>query len=210
MPEVSAPQPTQLQHDPDGIARLGGWLFAKRTAVPLPLIAALLLLPTQQVSDSVVFVGLLVAMSGELLRMWAVRQIGVISRTRSDRLGPLITSGPFAHVRNPLYVGNILLWAGYTLVFRIVWLLPIVLMFLGCTYHAIVAWEEQLLIERRGDEYRRYMTNVPRWIPCLTAVEGARTDPEFTWAETIFSERGTLIAIVVGFGLLAIKRACGW
>jgi len=32
-----------------------------------------------------------------------------------DRLGPLVDSGPFAIVRNPLYVGNIMLWVGFAL-----------------------------------------------------------------------------------------------
>ena len=53
--------------------------------------------------------------AGELLRFWAVRHIGVISRTRSDRLGPLVETGPFALIRNPLYLGNIALWVGFTL-----------------------------------------------------------------------------------------------
>ncbi len=52
--------------------------------------------------------------AGELLRLWAVRHIGVISRTRSDRLGPLISTGPFGWVRNPLYIGNLALWSGFT------------------------------------------------------------------------------------------------
>ena len=49
----------------------------------------------------------------------AVHHIGVISRTRSDRLGPLVASGPFALVRNPLYLGNIALWVGFALTARL-------------------------------------------------------------------------------------------
>ena len=104
-------------------------------------------------------------MCGEALRLWAVRHIGVISRTRSDRLGPLVETGPFALIRNPLYVGNLALWVGFTLSARLVWLVPIVLIILGLEYHAIVRWEESLLESRRGDEYRAYAGRVPRWIP---------------------------------------------
>ena len=205
MAAVPPSQLQQSQHDPGGTARLGGWLFAKRTALPLPIVVALLALPTQQLPDYLILLGLAIATCGELLRMWAVRQIGVISRTRSDRLGPLITSGPFGYVRNPLYLGNIMLWAGFTLAFRIVWLLPLVLLFLGLTYHAIVQWEERLLIERRGEEYRRYMASVPRWLPRLSPMRGARIEPEFSWGETVFSERGTLMTIALGYFLVALK-----
>jgi protein-S-isoprenylcysteine O-methyltransferase Ste14 len=48
-----------------------------------------------------------VTAAGELIRLWGVHHIGAISRTRSQRLGPLVATGPFALIRNPLYVGNI-------------------------------------------------------------------------------------------------------
>ena len=57
--------------------------------------------------------------SGELLRLWGVHHIGAISRTRSDRLGPLVDTRPFALVRNPLYLGNIALWVGFAVSARL-------------------------------------------------------------------------------------------
>ena len=93
---------------------------------------------------------------GEGLRLWGVHHIGVISRTRTDRLGPLVASGPFAFVRNPLYIGNITLWAGLALSARLPWLAPIFVLVLAVEYDAIVRWEERLLVERLGDTYREY------------------------------------------------------
>ena len=90
---------------------------------------------------------MLTVAAGEAVRLWAVHHIGAISRTRSDRLGPLIDSGPFAHVRNPLYLGNILLWLGFALSAHLLWLAPIVVMLLAFEYHAIVRWEETLLAD---------------------------------------------------------------
>ena len=69
--------------------------------------------------------GLTLVAVGESIRLWAVRHIGVISRTRSDRLGPLVANGPFRYLRNPLYLGNILLWLGFALSARLPWLVPI-------------------------------------------------------------------------------------
>ena len=75
--------------------------------------------------------GVLVVAAGELLRFWAVHHIGAISRTRSDRLGPLIDSGPFALVRNPLYLGNISALGRLRISARLPWLAPVVVVLLG-------------------------------------------------------------------------------
>src|SRR6476646_2644283 len=108
------------------VSRLGGWLFRQRTWLPLPLVAALLLIPPpQDASPSLATLGAAVVCVGELIRLWAVLHIGAISRTRSERLGPLVATGPFAYVRNPLYVGNILLWVGFSFAARLVWVAPI-------------------------------------------------------------------------------------
>src|SRR5436190_7880464 len=154
------------QTSPDS-TKLGEWLFRHRTALPLPIAAAILGLRTGEAAPSVPLVaaGIAVTAAGELIRLWGVHHIGAISRTRSDRLGPLIDTGPFALVRNPLYVGNILLWVGFALSARLVWLAPVIVLLLAFEYHAIVRWEETLLTTRLGDPYRRYMTHVPRWIP---------------------------------------------
>jgi protein-S-isoprenylcysteine O-methyltransferase Ste14 len=168
----------------------------------------LLLVPAAELSSpSAVWLGAGFVACGEALRLWAVRHIGVISRTRSDRLGPLVETGPFALIRNPLYVGNFALWVGFTLSARLVWLVPIVMIILGLEYHAIVRWEESLLASRRGDEYRAYAGRVPRWIPGVSGPpsrQALRRDP-YSWRETLFSERGTLIAIAGGYLLLWIK-----
>jgi protein-S-isoprenylcysteine O-methyltransferase Ste14 len=188
------------------VSRAGGWLFRHRTSLPLPLIAALLFIPPpEDASPSLLGAGALVVAAGEIIRFWAVRHIGAISRTRSDRLGPLIASGPFAYVRNPLYVGNILLWTGFSIAARLVWLAPIVVVLLAIEYHAIVRWEEQLLTARIGEPYVDYIRDVPRWIPSFTASTPSTSPVVFSWRETLFSERGTLIAIGVGFLLLWLK-----
>jgi protein-S-isoprenylcysteine O-methyltransferase Ste14 len=163
-------------------------------------------------------VGAALVAAGEGLRLWGVRHIGVISRTRSDRLGPLVASGPFALVRNPLYLGNIVLWAGFAVAARLPWLAPLFVVILALEYHAIVRWEEQLLAERLGEPYRIYLAHVPRWIPRVPS--GGRlipadlsiahdataiSRPRHSWRETLYSERGTLLAIGVGFALLWLK-----
>ena len=203
-------QPQRQQEDPDAIVRLGGRLFRHRTWLPLPIALAMLLIPSPSSSSSLLSTGGLVVGTGELLRLWAVRHIGVISRTRSDRLGPLISTGPFGWVRNPLYIGNLALWSGFTVSAGLVWLLPPIVLLLGIEYHAIVRWEEGLLEARLGETYRRYVAQVPRWIPRKPRGTGGHTSRvagrTFSWAETLLSERGTLAAIGAGYLLLWVKH----
>jgi protein-S-isoprenylcysteine O-methyltransferase Ste14 len=173
----------------------------------VPLALALLFIRAGEASSSLVLpLGAVIVACGEGLRLWAVRHIGGISRTRSDRLGPLVSAGPFGLTRNPLYIGNIALWVGFALSARLVWIAPIFIVVLGLEYHAIVRWEESLLGSRRGEEYRAYSGRVPRWIPSLRASTPSAGRDLYTWPETLFSERGTLIAIAVGYVLLWMKR----
>lgn len=213
-----------MQIQPDTTTRLGGWLFRHRSSLPLPVAIAILAVPPGNAwrSTTLVASGVVVTLLGELIRLWGVHQIGVISRTRSDRLGPLVASGPFAIIRNPLYVGNILLWAGFALAARLAWLAPVILVLLGAEYHAIVRWEERLLESRLGDAYRMYAARVPRWLPNLhhgghrghggknlqDRISVSSASPvvaSFSLSETLFSERGTLVAIALGYLLLWIK-----
>ena len=195
-------------------ADFGGWLFRHRTALPLPIAAAILAIPARNDVGGAALpaAGVAVTIVGEAIRLWGVRHIGAVSRTRSERLGPLIDSGPFAYVRNPLYIGNMLLWVGFALTARLWWLAPIAFALLAIEYHLIVRWEEQLLIQRIGDGYRDYMRRVPRWVPrfglpsvSVSSVPSSVASAPFPWSETVFSERGTLMAMAAGYLLLWLK-----
>ncbi len=117
-----------------------------------------------------------------------------------------------------MYVGNILLWVGFALSARLVWLAPVVGVVLAAEYHAIVRWEEQLLTTRLGAAYREYAAQVPRWLPMFnrrerkerreqdfSASSASSAVKSFSWKETLFSERGTFVAIALGYLLLWTK-----
>jgi hypothetical protein len=89
---------------------------------------------------------------------------------------------------------------------HLLWLAPVVIVLLAGEYHAIVRWEEELLTARLGDSYGQYLTRVPRWLPSWTGAAISGRDTPFSWRHTLFSERGTLIAIAVGLALLYLKR----
>lgn len=82
-----------------------------------------------------------------------------------DEPEELVVGGVYAHVRNPMYVGVILLVLGQALLYRSV---HILWWAAGCWlgfHHRVVDWEEPHLREKHGEAYDRYCEEVPRWIP---------------------------------------------
>ena len=78
----------------------------------------------------------------------------------------VMRNGVFNVVRHPIYLSEILLYLGLlmlriSLVATVVWIIAIVFL------HYISRYEEKLLLERFGDDYERYMREVPMWIPRL-------------------------------------------
>lgn len=78
--------------------------------------------------------------------------------------GYLLRQGPYRLIRNPMYAGEIVAWAGWGLVYAspAVWT---GLAIMGAGLAPTVRWEERLLLRRFGDDYRAYLAEVPRWVP---------------------------------------------
>lgn len=183
---------------------MGRWLFQRRTWLPLPFALALVALARPPAGRLLLAAGITLVIAGEAIRLWAVRHIGVISRTRADRLGPLVTTGPFSIVRNPLYVGNLLLWSGMACWAGAPWMVAAAWLLFGPLYFFITRWEEQQLESRHGETFRAYARRVGAWTPRVPPADELRVSPPFSWRETVFSERGTLVAILVMGALLSL------
>ncbi|KXH76207.1 MAG: hypothetical protein AM326_03220 [Candidatus Thorarchaeota archaeon SMTZ-45] len=78
----------------------------------------------------------------------------------------LVTTGPYAYTRNPLYLSSIILFIGWTLFLRLTFLLIVTILFLPLFAFA-AKWEEEELAERFGDEYLSYKRRVPFFLPRL-------------------------------------------
>ena len=122
--------------------------------------------------------GLPLAFAGEVVRMWAVGYSGVT--TRGDRVvaPALVTAGPYAYVRNPLYVGNFITAAGFALAFtgknsapiRFALVTGALATMLG-VYAVIVPHEESYLRAAFGPQFDDYVERVPRIVPALEPSE---------------------------------------
>jgi protein-S-isoprenylcysteine O-methyltransferase Ste14 len=189
-------------------APAGAWLFRYRSSLPVPLALLLVLVRRGAVEGPWVLVlGPLLVLLGEGLRLWAVRHIGTISRTRTTRYGPLITAGPYAMMRNPLYVGNWFLWTGFAVWSALLWMLPVAWVVFGLQYRAIAKWEAAFIRSIYGSVYDEYARQVRAWMPRWPPAGASMSGPLHPWREVLFSERGTLLAVVVMSALLILKHA---
>ncbi|MDT8445881.1 MAG: methyltransferase [bacterium] len=183
--------------------KLGEILFKYRDYTPLPFIVVMLWLG--QANQESLIAGSLLMILGELVRVHGVAYIGGVSRTRSYSTGQkVISGGPFAHVRNPLYIGNLLLSGGLVVVsnvhffFAYDFVVFFVLVFFA-QYIPVVAWEESNLVNKFGQAYEDYRHLVPRWFPRLTRAEtpGVLENIQGEYARAIKSEKNTLTTAVI-------------
>ena len=79
----------------------------------------------------------------------------------------LTTSGPYAYTRNPLYLGSLILAAGFAVAARNWWIVAIMLVMFAAIYIPVVAGEERFL-RYTFPEYDDYARHVPRVLPRLT------------------------------------------
>jgi hypothetical protein len=183
--------------------KIGEWFFKSRDYTPIPLI--ILLLIYGRATALTATLGLFLITFGELFRVYSVAFIGTVSRTRSHSTGQrLITTGPFRYVRNPLYVGNFGITAGVALFGGVPWIFVMTVALFALQYFYIVRFEEDLLLERFGEEYAEFLRTTPSWIPQhLPKLETVEWPDEFS--HSLKSERRTLTTIFVLCILLAIR-----
>lgn len=191
-----------------GEGQPGAWLFRHRGWLPVvPVLVVVALGRPSLLSWSL---GLAVLGVGEGIRLWALRTIGPKSRTRDATVGLLETGGPYRFTRNPLYVGNVILYAGLALVSAhgsggvLVGLVMV-------HYHFIVAWEEARLEATHGPSYRAYQDAVPRWVgrwrtlPATPVHSSQEPGGLGGWRATLRTERGTLLVLASVLGALWVR-----
>ena len=78
----------------------------------------------------------------------------------------LVSSGPYAYTRNPMYLGHIIFLIGLTLTFQS-WLAALIAIAVAIWFHMRILGDEKELAARLGKPYVDYANAVKRWIPGL-------------------------------------------
>jgi len=177
--------------------RLREFFFKYRSYTPLPFIIAALILAEPTLITLIS--GFIVVATGEITRLWSVRYAGSATRT-TGKVGAdeLVTTGPYSHVRNPLYLGNILIAIGFVFMAFpwMPWMLILLCIFLAIQYGAIISLEEDFLLQKFSSIYSDYKNSVPRLIPRLKSWQsGSRKPTELKKA--MRTERRTLQSLAL-------------
>lgn len=173
-------------------------IFRYRSYTPIPFLLVMLLFSRYYTNVWSIVVGFIIAFSGELIRLWGVSYAGSETRTTGKVGGTyLVISGPFAYVRNPLYVGNMLMYFGIGVMSFVFFpYLPVLAMlFFYFQYKFIVNEEESYLKTAFGKDYAEYYQSVPRFLPRLTPYKNSTIpQPSYNLRAGLRSERRTLQA----------------
>jgi len=187
--------------------RYGNFMFRWRNTIfPVVLLALFVAFRPQwpwrsEPRDNLLdIVGLLVALAGQSLRVAVIGYKYIVRGGKHQRVyaEALVTNGFFAHARNPLYLGNILVLLGLFLVHNSPWVYAIGIPFFLVGYIAIVAAEEHFLRGKFGAAYDEYCRDVPRWIPRLRGLSRSLEGIPFNWRRVILKEYGSTYAWIGG------------
>jgi protein-S-isoprenylcysteine O-methyltransferase Ste14 len=140
------------------------WYKIRGGLMAVPYVFAFFCRHNENERPEVFIIGLVCVAAAFLLRLWA--QLHLRYRLKTKKV--LTMTGPYVYVRNPIYIANIMLLAGYVLMSELVWFVPVSIFYGYIVYHIVVAYEERHLLEKYGTPYAEFLERVPRWLPTIS------------------------------------------
>ena len=178
----------------------GNFFFRTRDAIFPIIFAALALAFTSQYPFGnphldlwLDFAGIGIALAGQGLRA-AVIGYAYVKRGGKDKkiyAESLVQKGFFAHSRNPLYLGNLLVLFGLVIIHNSPWMYLFAGAFYTFAYLSITFAEEEFLRGKFGEEYIEYCRRVNRFIPTLRGLRASIQDMSFDWRRVVRKEYGS-------------------
>jgi protein-S-isoprenylcysteine O-methyltransferase Ste14 len=161
--------------------------FLAKKRVPLGFVTTIAALILARPTWATWRAGLLVALAGEAIRVWAA---GHLEKSRE-----VTSSGPYRWMGHPLYVGSSILALGVVIAAWSVPLAIVAAIYMGTTITAAIRTEEAFLRRTFGDTYDRYQ-----------ASRSAPSPRRFSPARVMRNREYRAVAgLIVGFALLALK-----
>jgi protein-S-isoprenylcysteine O-methyltransferase Ste14 len=170
-----------------------------RLGYPLALVFWLLATSTPRS----ILVGGIVAAFGLFIRGAAAGYL------RKDQ--DLATTGPYAYMRNPLYLGSAFLAAGFVVAGRSWWAGALVAAYFAIFYYAVMRNEEEDLRARFGAAFDQYAARVPLFFPSwvssrVNAKNAGNRGEKFSWAQYRRNhEYRALLGAMAGLAALGLR-----
>src|ERR1700740_1392015 len=209
MQETEQPASKTYQSSKNLVLSLGRKFFANRLLFGLIIafLAAFFIRIHRPWSDWPIWrvLSAVLVLLGLGIRALADGFAGRHTRTEEIEAPRLSTGGPYSFVRNPIYVGSMVIGLGMVgLLASWIALIPYLAVF-AVFYFAVISAEAQFLRKTFGRQYEQYCQNVPRMRPRVTPWPGAEKTA-FDWKRALGEWRVALaiVAILVFFTLTAL------
>ena len=181
-------------------------LFSNRSFTPIPI--AITIIYFSKPMFPYFIYGIVLLLLGELIRINAVRYAGGVTRTMNVGAPSLCTSGPYSFTRNPLYLGNMVIYIAICTISGgeyMVEMCLIVFLFFTFQYIMIISLEEETLKKLFKEKYDSYCENVPRLFPRVSPWIGPHEHSPSSFSKTIKTEKRTLQNIFLILLLITLK-----
>jgi len=145
--------------------------------------------------------GVGIAIGGLLLRGYAAGHL--------RKHQQLATSGPYGFTRNPLYLGSVLLAAGFSVASHS-WVSTLLLAaYLGIFYPVVIRREQSELLTHYGDAFVRYASIVPAFWPRFSPA--VKSTEQFSWPLYLKNREyeasiGLAVAIAILIIIMLLRR----
>jgi len=166
-------------------------------SVRVPLMAALVVIGGLYIDRPPLWPGFAVAAFGEMIQIWAASQL------HKDRT--LADSGPYAHVRNPMYIGRFFVLLGFLLLLHNLYVVGAYVVLYAVYAQNRVAREEARLTEVFGKSYAAYCSEVRRWLPRVTPYRGT-SGRRLSWSRIVANHEYRNAAALAAVCLLVALR----
>lgn len=154
----------------------GNFLFRYRGSLPLIILITALVVFVFRIKTTVYpnwypYVCFAVSCVGLLIRIYAVGHTpkNTSGRNTKEQIADEVnTTGIYSTVRHPLYVGNFFMWLGAGMLTYHFWFIMFFIAFYWIYYERIMFAEEQFLRKKFGEQYIRWATTTPAFIPNIS------------------------------------------
>ena len=186
---------------------MGDLLFKYRGQIPVPFLITFLYVfynsKINTITDDHYILCLIISLSGLIVRIFTVgfafdKTSG--KNTKGQLAEKLNITGIYSLLRNPLYLANYLNWLGIILLFSNFLVTISLTIFFCFYYYYIILTEEDFLVKKFKEKYKKYFKETPRIIPTLK--NWKKPETKFNFFKTIVNIKNGLLGISIIFYLI--------
>lgn len=190
------------------IIKFGNWIFTYRNFL-FPLLYIFLFIPSEMLLKNTVLatlIGLSLIIAGIVIRSFTIgleyiKRGGLKRKIYAEKL---VTGGIYGICRNPMYLGNLLILAGFGIYANSALFTFIIFPAYIFIYWAIIKAEENFLTEKFADKFIRYKNGVHPLIPDFSKLGNLFKNRKFKWRKVLFKEYNSYFLYILGLSALAL------